>query len=267
VVERQSLAQYLRRVKPCAYGAHVPSPSPSDNLLLAALTAQERARVEPLLTLVNLAHGTLLQEADEEIADVYFPVRGVASLVGLGREGEEVDTAMIGAEGMVGLPVFLGTGQMPVKAMVQIDMAAYRLSSDELRAELEHGGSLTNVLLRYAQAVLVELAQLVLCNRVHPLDQRTARWILQLNDRLPSSPPFEATQEFIASMLGTTRPHLTGVMQSFRNDGLISYQRGTLQVTDPPGLEGRACACYRTIRNELDRLLRTSERYDITAGG
>jgi CRP-like cAMP-binding protein len=237
----------------------------SDNLLLRALTADERGRIEPGLTLVDLPHGAPLQEADEEIENVFFPVRGVASLLGLGREGEEVDTAMIGAEGMVGLPVFLGTGQMPVKAMVQIDMVAYRLSSDDLRTELEHRGTLTNVLLRYAQAVLVELAQLVLCNRLHPLDQRTARWILQLNDRLPSSPPFDATQEFIAAMLGTTRPHLTGVMQSFRNEGLISYQRGTLQVTDPPGLEGRACACYRTIRNELDRLLRTPERYDISA--
>ncbi len=242
----------------------VASPDVADNRLLAALPTAELTRLLPHFVQVDYPTGTVLHPPDTEIEHVYFPVRGVASVVGLGTEGEAVDTAMIGAEGMVGLPVFLGTGQMPVQAMVQIDMVAYRMSASDLRDELGRGGTLVNVLLRYSQMVMVELAQLVLCNRMHSLDQRTARWILQINDRLVDSPPFDATQEFIAAMVGTTRPHLTGIMQSLRDEGLISYQRKSLQVSDLPGLEQRACACYRTIRNELDRLLSTRARYDIT---
>ena len=206
----------------------------------------------------------VLHSPDEEIDAVYFPLRGVASLVGLGMEGEEVDTAMIGNEGMVGLPVFLGTGQMPVKAMVQIDMEALSMPAGQLRAELEQAGSLASLLMRYAQMVLIELAQLVLCNRAHSLERRTARWILQINERLGGDPPFETTQEFVAAMLGSPRPHVTTVMQSLREDGLITYGRATMQVTDAARLEARSCACYRTIRDELNRLLTAGERKDAT---
>jgi CRP-like cAMP-binding protein len=238
----------------------------SGNRILAALPADERGRLLPDLEAVNLSQGTVLNEADAEIEHVYFPVRGIAALIAIGIHGEEINAAMIGNEGMVGLPVFLGTGQMPARATVQVDIAAYRLGSAQLRAELERGGALVELLLRYVQMVLVELAQLVLCNSVHPLEQRAARSLLQINERLAGGgAPFEATQEFIAAMLGAGRPHLTAVMQSFREQELLDYRRGIIHVLDAAGLERRACACYRTIRRELNRLLATAERYDITA--
>jgi CRP-like cAMP-binding protein len=235
----------------------------SGNRLLSALPAHELSRLLPHLERVELAQETLLHGPDEEMDYVYFPLRGVASLMSVGREGEEVDTAMIGTEGMVGLPVFLGTGQMPVKAIVQMDMEALRLPAAQLREELERGGALADLLLRYAQMVLVELAQLVLCNRAHSLEERAARWILQINERLGGDgPPFDATQEFVAAMLGATRPHVTSVMQEFRQQELLTYGRGNMQVLDAAGLEARACACYRTIRVELNRLLAAGEPYD-----
>ena len=235
------------------------------NRLLRALPPSEFARLAPHLERVVLPQNAMLQPVDEEIEHVFFPTRGVASLVVLGPEGEQVDTAIVGNEGMVGLPVFLGTGRMPVQAVVQVDMEAQRLSAADLRAELERGGQLINLLQRYTQMVLVELAQLILCNRAHTLEQRTARWILQMTDRLAAGAPLAITQDFLASMLGANRPKVTTVLLSLRAAGLISYTRGNMQVSDPPALEAIACACYRTIRDEVDRLLSTTEQYDITS--
>jgi CRP-like cAMP-binding protein len=240
-------------------------PARPANRILLGLPVSEFARLAPRLERVVLAQNVVLQPANEEIEHVYFPVRGVASLVVTGAEGEQVDTAIVGNEGMVGLPVFLGTGRMPVQAVVQVNMEAQRLSAADLRAELQHGKQLVNILQRYSQMVLVELAQLILCNRAHSLERRAARWILQINDRLAAGAPLAVTQDFLAAMLGANRPKVTGVLQSLRAAGLVSYTRGHLQIDDASGLEAHACACYRTIRDELDRLLSTTERYDITA--
>jgi CRP-like cAMP-binding protein len=239
-------------------------PTRPANRILLGLPASEFARLEPRFERVVLPQNTVLQPADEEIEHVYFPVQGVASLVVSGSEGEQVDTAIVGNEGMVGLPVFLGTGRMPVLAVVQVNMEAERLGAADLRAELQQGGQLVNLLQRYSQMVLVEMAQLILCNRAHSLEQRAARWILQINDRLASGAPLAVTQDFLASMLGANRPKVTAVLQSLRAAGLVSYTRGNLQIDNESALEARACACYRTIRDELDRLLSTTEQYDIT---
>lgn len=239
-------------------------PARPANRILLGLPASEFARLAPRLERVVLPQNFVLQPADEEIEHVYFPVRGAASLLVSGTEGEQVDTAIVGNEGMVGLPVFLGTGRMPVQAVVQVSMEAQRLSATDLRTELQRGGELVNILQRYSQMVVVELAQLILCNRAHSLERRTARWILQINDRLAGA-PLAVTQDFLASMLGANRPKVTAVLQFLRAAGLVTYTRGNLQVRDASALESHACACYRTIRDELDRLLATTERHDITA--
>ena len=113
--------------------------------------------------------GIVLEEVHQAIANVYFPIEGVASIVAVGENGESVDTSMIGREGMTGLAVFLGTGQMPVRTMVQVPMRGYRMTSVDLREELERGGMLVNLLQRYTQVVMVSMAQLILCNRSHRL--------------------------------------------------------------------------------------------------
>ena len=235
------------------------------NRILLGLPPLDFARLAPQLERVVLPQSTVLQPPGEEIEHVYFPVRGAASWMVSGAEGEQVDTAIVGNEGMVGLPVFLGTGRMPVEAVVQVSMEAQRLSAADLRAELQLGGQLVNLLQRYTQMVLVELAQLILCNRAHSLERRAARWILQINERLAVGAPLAVTQDFLAAMLGANRPKVTTALQTLRSAGLISYTRGHLHVEDAAALEAKACACYRTIRDELDRLLSTTERYDITA--
>jgi CRP-like cAMP-binding protein len=169
---------------------------------------------------------------------------------------------MVGREGMTGLAVFLGTRQMPVQTMVQIPLTGYRLSAAVLRAELERGGLLVNLLHRYTQVVMVSMAQLILCNRVHRLDQRAARWLLQVDERVDEA-RFNVTHEFLASMIGTQRPSISLAMSQFKDAGLINYSRGNIVIGDRDGLLERACCCITVMHNEEQRLRETAEAYGI----
>ncbi len=235
---------------------------PRANTILGALPADEFGRLASWLQPVNLPRDTVLEQPDRPIEHVYFPVAGVASMVALGVEGESVDTTMVGREGMTGLPIFLGTGQMPVQTMVQVPLTAYRLPSDALRTELERGGRLVNLLQRYTQVVMVSMAQLILCNRVHRLDQRAARWLLQVDERVDEA-PFDVTHEFLAEMIGTQRPSISLAMSQFKDAGLIKYSRGRIVISDRQGLLKRACMCIGVMHDEERRLRETSETYDI----
>ena len=233
---------------------------PSRNVLLNAMPAEEFDRIARHLEPVRLPRPALLEAPNEEIKHVYFPTNGLASIVALGESGESVDTTMIGREGMTGLAVFLGTGQMPVRTIVQVPLEALRLPSDVLRAELGHGGRLVNLLYRYTQVVMVSMAQLILCNRAHRLDQRAARWLLQVDERVDEA-PFDVTQEFLAEMIGTQRPSVSLAVQQFRDAGLISYSRGRITIRDRVGLLQRSCACIEVMHMEERRLRDTTERY------
>jgi len=238
--------------------------SPRRNVLLGSLPDDEYARIEPDLEAVILPRPTEPDAPYTEIEFVYFPTSGIASIVAVGVNGEAVDTTMIGREGMSGLAVFLGTSQMPVRTMVQVPMTGVRLPAPKLRAELERGGLLVNLLQRYTQVVMVSMAQLILCNRAHRLDQRAARWLLQVDERVEQA-PFEVTQEFLAEMIGVQRPSVSLAVQQFRDDGLITYSRGQVRVADRQRLLARACGCIGIIHAEEARLGRTSERYNIGA--
>ena len=239
-----------------------PASVASANRLLAAMPVAEMARIEPYLEPVRLGRQTVLHAPDEEINWVYFVTSGVASLVAHGADGTSVDTVLIGREGMVGLPVFLGTGQMPVQASVQVEMGGLRMRADRLRGELEYGQSLVGLLQGYTQAILVELAQLVLCNRAHGLEQRLARWLLQIEERVGSL-PFDFTHDFVAQMVGTQRPSVTLAASTMRAAGLIDYARGRLEIVDREGVQAIACECYDVILAEHRRLLASPRRYDM----
>lgn len=237
---------------------------PRRNVLLGSLPSHELARIAPALDAISLPRSTELEAPDSEIESVYFPTSGIASIVAIGMDGETVDTTMIGREGMTGLAVFLGTNQMPVRTIVQIPLTGFRMSADALRDELERGGTLVNLLQRYTQVVMVSMAQLILCNRAHRLDQRAARWLLQVDERVDEA-PFEVTQEFLAEMIGVQRPSLSLAIQQFKGDGLIHSSRGRVKISDRDGLLERACGCIRIIHAEEARLRRTTEGYDIAA--
>lgn len=233
---------------------------PHRNALLGSLPAADFDRVAADLEFVRLPLGTDLELPNEDIEFVYFPTSGIASIVALGEDGELVDTTMVGREGMTGLAVFLGTGQMPVRTMVQVPLQGYRLKADALRSELERREHLVTLLYRYTQLVMVSMAQLILCNRVHRLDQRAARWLLQVDERVDES-PFGVTQAFLADMIGAQRPSVSQAVRQFKEDGLIKHSRGQITIADRDGLLERACACITVMHEEEERLRKTAEQY------
>jgi CRP-like cAMP-binding protein len=234
---------------------------PRANRLLRGLPDAELDRIRPALEPVDLPRPTELEGANEEIRFVYFPTTGVASIMAIDESGESVDTAMIGREGMTGLAVFLGTRQSPVRTIVQIPMLGMRMESDVLREELARDGTLVTLLQRHAQLVMITMAQLILCNRIHRLDQRAARWLLQVDDRVDEA-PFKVTQEFLAQMIGVQRPALSVAMRQFKDAGLVRYARGQITIADRGGLLERSCGCSKVIASEARRLDKVLDRAD-----
>lgn len=234
---------------------------PRANRLLRGLSDAELERIRPALEPVYLPRPTELEAANEDVRFVYFPTTGIASIVAIDESGESVDTAMIGREGMTGLAVFLGTGRSPVRTIVQVPMTGLRMESDALRAELARGGGLATLLQRHTQLVMITMAQLILCNRIHRLDQRAARWLLQVDDRVDEA-PFNVTQEFLAEMIGVQRPALSVAMRQFKDAGLVRYARGQISIADRDGLLARSCGCTNVIASEARRLDEALERAD-----
>lgn len=226
---------------------------PRGNALLHALPASEFDRIAQALEPVRLPRPTELEAPNEEVEFVYFPTTGVASIVALAEGGESVDTAMIGREGMTGLSVFLGTRQSPGRTIVQVPLTGLRLRAEVLRTELVHGGVLSKLLYRHTHVVMMTMVQLILCNRSHRLDERAARWLLQVDDRVDEA-PFHVTQEFLAQMIGVQRPALSVAMRQFKAAGLVRYARGQITIADRDGLQARSCSCSRIIAAESRRI-------------
>jgi CRP-like cAMP-binding protein len=231
-----------------------PEVDPRANHLLGRLNDAEFARLASNFEPVHLPRSTELEPANGPVEYVYFPTDGIASIVALDEGGDSVDTAMIGREGMTGLSVFLGTGQSPVRTIVQVPMVGVRMRPDALRAELVKGGTLQRLLQRHTQVVMVTMAQLILCNRVHRLDQRAARWLLQVDERVEGA-PFRVTQEFLAQMIGVQRPALSVAMRQFKDAGLLHYSRGQISIADRAGLLEKSCGCIKIIADEARRLV------------
>jgi CRP-like cAMP-binding protein len=232
---------------------NAPDVDPRRNYLLRGLSDTEYGRLRSSLEPVQLPRPAELEAANEPVRFVYFPTNGVASIVAIDESGESVDTAIIGREGMTGLAVFLGTDQSPVRTIVQVPLTAMRLDADTLREEIVRGGTLVKLLQRHTQVVMITMAQLILCNRIHRLDQRAARWLLQVDDRVEEG-PFAVTQEFLAEMIGVQRPALSVAMRQFKDDGLIRYSRGQISIADRAGLAARSCGCIKVIASETRRL-------------
>jgi CRP-like cAMP-binding protein len=228
--------------------------NPRANRLLAALPAAEYERLLPYLESVHMEIKFPLYEPDVPIEYVYFPIAGVASILAVMADGTLVEVGTIGNEGMVGIPVFLGTDRTNGVAFWQVPGAAMRMKADVLRAEIRRGGPLVTLLQRYTQTLFVMLAQHTACNRIHPINERCARWLLMCHDRVGED-QFQLTQEFLGEMLGVRRASVNMVMQTLQNAGYIQYARGVITVLDRAGLESAACECYRIIRDEYDRLL------------
>ena len=227
--------------------------NPRQNRILAALPPKEFARLADDLDFVVLAPGEVLYESGDNLGYVYFPTTCIVSLMFSTESGASTELAMSGNDGLVGVPLVLG-GETTTYAMaVQSGGGAYRLRAEVLRWELDQGASLLRLSLGYAQALMTQMGQGVVCNRHHTVDQQLCRWLLLSLDLLPAN-QIDVTQELIARMLGVRREAVTEAAGKLQEAGLIQYRRGHITVTDRPGLEARVCECYGVVRSEYERL-------------
>jgi CRP-like cAMP-binding protein len=227
--------------------------SSARNRLLHGLPVEDRARLGRRMQLVRLAAGQQLVETGAPARTVLFPESAVVSMIATMRDGTSVEVATIGVEGLVGLPVLLGTDGLPMTVLAQVAGEAWRMDAEVFRHELARTSALRIVADRYLQGLIVQIAQTVACNRLHPVGERAARWLLMTADRVGAD-EFHLTQEFLATMLGVHRPSVTVAAGELQRDGAISYHRGQVTITDRDRLEQASCECYRVIRSEFDRL-------------
>lgn len=230
------------------------TPHPSQNHLLGALPAAELDALSEQLEWVAMPLGKILYGPGEKLKHAYFPTTSIVSLQYVMESGATAETAGVGNEGVVGVPLFLGGETTPSTAVVQTAGHAYRLEGKPLKEAFDRTGSMQSLLLCYTQALLAQTAQTAACNRHHSLEQQLCRWLLLTLDRLPAN-ELIMTQELVASMLGVRREGITEAAGKLQRAGFISYRRGHIAVLDRHGLEARSCECYAVIKNELSRLL------------
>jgi len=230
------------------------SHSPRQNHLLAALPA---AAFEPLvahLELVPMLLGEMLYEPGKQLQHAYFPTTAIVSLHYVMDSGASAETAGVGNEGVVGVALFMGGDTTPSSAVVQTAGHAYRLERRFVQQEFDRAGSMQRLLLRYTQALITQIAQTVVCNRYHSVEQQLSRWLLLTIDRIPSR-ELVMTQELVASMLGVRRESITEAAGKLQQGGFIRCRRGHIAVLDRAGLEICVCECYAVVKKELSRLL------------
>jgi CRP-like cAMP-binding protein len=235
------------------------------NHILSTLPEAELAQLAAALDRVCMASRELAFDVDAPISHVYFPETCVISIVCVATDGSAVETASVGWEGMVGLPVFLGAESTPAQAFCQIPGEALRLDTGTLQRTVASGGELRSILGRYTQAHFTQVAQASACNRIHTMRQRCARWLLQTHDRVASD-EFPLTQRFLSQMLGVRRATVTEAARALQQAGVITYVHGRVTVRDRRGLERASCECYSIIRREFERLLEGRARPSPLAG-
>ena len=229
-------------------------PGSGGNHLLNALPASDYERLAPHLELVRMALGDVLYESGGKMRHVYFPTTSIVSLLYVLEDGASAEIAIVGNEGILGISLFMGGDTTPSRAVVQSAGEGYRLPAAMIKTEFERFGPTMNLLLRYTQALITQMAQTAVCNRHHSIDQQLCRWLLLSLDRL-SSNRLSMTQELIANMLGVRREGVTGAAGNLQSAGLIEYRRGNITVLDRPALEARCCECYQVVKTEFERLL------------
>jgi CRP-like cAMP-binding protein len=223
------------------------------NRVLNALSAEDFKRVQPHLEKVPLKFRQRLQSENRPIKHVYFPESGLASIVAIGGgERRQAEVAVVGHEGMTGLPLVLGVERSPCEVFVQVEGAAHCIAADAMRGLMDRS-SILNVFLRYAHVHAVQAGFTALANARGNIPERLARWLLMARDRLDSDRML-LTHDYLALMLGVRRAGVTGALQDFERRGLISTARGTVTIRSRHGLEVCADGLYGAPEAEFERV-------------
>ena len=224
------------------------------NHLLAALTSDDQALLSEHMTEVSLELGTLLHEAGSPVEQVYFPHEGMISLLAVMTDGESIETATVGSEGVVGANAGFGARLSFTRAVVQAPLVAARISASHFRAAVERSDRLKLLMAAYNEALLAQVQQTAACNALHAIEARLARWLLQTRDRVDND-MLPLTQEFLSQMLGVRRTTVNLAARQLQGAGTILLRRGRIIITDREGLEDLSCECYAIVRDQLKTIL------------
>lgn len=221
------------------------------NKLLLALPKDELERLAPSLEFISFARGEVLYDAGQRIRYAYFLNKNtLASVVFTMESGASLEVDLVGSEGLVSIQTFLGPEVYPGRVVIQVAGSAMRIRADDLRRAFNLGGFTRNVLLRYTQAVITQIAQTAACNHLHSVEERLSRWLLTINDRVDGDIPL--THEVISRRLGTHRSSVNEAAAGLQRRGVIRYVRGNITVLHREELRSAACECYDVIRRQFD---------------
>jgi CRP-like cAMP-binding protein len=221
----------------------------STNRLLASLPPKEYKRLLPSLQPVELKYSAVIYDYGAAISHVYFPESGIISLLSSVEERSLLEIGIVGNEGMVGLPLFLGVRTSRGKAVVQGGGTAFQVTAAAFMAECELGGKLSHVLRRFTHSLMSQISQSAVCFRFHPAEQRLSRWLLMTGDRMGSD-ELQITQSFLSNMLGVRREAVNIAVSALEKRNLIRHGRGSISIIDRAQLEKASCKCYAIIRGE-----------------
>ncbi len=227
---------------------------PRQNYLLAAMPPVEYLRLLPHLELTPMKLGAVLYEPGMRFLHAHFPIDCIVSLLYMCRVGTTDEIGVVGQDGMVGVSLLLDGEGTPKRAIVRNAGWAYRLPANLLKESFNQNVQMQDLLLRYTQALLTQMAQIAVCSRHHTVEHQLCRWLLMSFDRLQSN-VLVVTHELIATMLGVRRERIAEAAGKLQARGLIEYSRGCLKMVNRSGLEKRSCECYEVVRSECDRLL------------
>lgn len=195
---------------------------------------------------IELVYAQNIYQLGAIIGHVYFPERGIISLLSAVDGDLSLEVGIVGSEGMIGLPVFLGAKTSNNIALVQGEGSALRMTAADFLDECKSSDKLEQAVKCFAQSLMAQTAQSAVCNRYHPIESRMARWLLMTNDRMKTN-TFQITQEFLSNMVGVRREAVSKTARNLQELGLISYHRGKLLILDRKGLKGVTCSCYKII--------------------
>jgi CRP-like cAMP-binding protein len=221
------------------------------NRLLAELHPHDFELLASHLRPFALKQGATLQEQGMPVESVYFPISGLLSLVSVMASGDMVETAMIGREGAIGLFAGLGNWRPFAGATVRLPGVAMVMPAAQFQEAARRSEPIKDLVLRYKEVLLGQVAQTAACNALHSLEARLARWLLQTSDHVDGA-PLLLTQDLMAQMLGARRTTITLIASKLQEQGLIQYRRGQVTIVDRTGLEATACECYRIVRRRTE---------------
>jgi CRP-like cAMP-binding protein len=224
------------------------------NYILSRLPDEQYQGLIRFLVPVDLPINMRLSLPNQAVEYMYFPVSGLISTDALTEKGESVEVGLIGREGFSGLAGLLGHPQMSHAVVIQGSGSGFRVRTSTMREEFLKGGLLAQMVYDFMYMQTAQMTQSVLCNRLHQVEARLARWLLTSADRTEAD-ELMLTQEFLAQMLGSRRSTVTVAAGELQRLGAIDYSRGRIRLTDRKALEGKACECYSIVRSVYERML------------